>query len=334
MARDNGKHGPEIRDTLDGVRCSAVTLGAGQGASAGGTAARRTPARPALLREILLLVTLFIAYRLGRLAITGHDDLAIANAWRVWDVERLLMLPDEETLQDWALQWPDLLKAANWYYVVVHFPVTLAFLAWGWLRRPPAEYRWARRLIITLTGFAMLLHVVMPLAPPRMLGSLGFLDTMAAFGPSAYSGGAATVANQFAAMPSLHVGWALLIALVVVRTAKSPWRWVVVAHPVITTLVVVVTANHYWVDAVAVALLLGLVLLVTPRPAAVPPSRLWLRVTGRGQAIETTNTGSVVGWSEPDAGSTLTPTASSGPMPVMTAVTSPPRPRTPADCES
>ena len=104
---------------------------------------------------------------------------------------------------------------------------------------------------------------------------------MAAFGPSAYGGGAATVANQFAAMPSLHVGWALLIALVVVRTAKSRWRWIVVAHPVITTLVVVVTANHYWVDAVVVALLLGLVLLVTPRPAAVPPSNLWLRLTGR-----------------------------------------------------
>ena len=330
-----------------------MTLGAGEGAPASTTEARRPTPRPALLREIILLVTLFVAYRLGRLAITGHDDLAIANAWRVWDVERLLRLPDEEMLQDWALQWPDLLKAANWYYVGVHFPVTLAFLAWGWLRRPPAEYRWARRLIITLTAFAMLLHVAMPLAPPRMLSSLGFLDTMAAFGPSAYGGGAATVANQFAAMPSLHVGWALLIALVVVRTARSRWRWIVVAHPVITTLVVVVTANHYWVDAVVVALLLGLVLLVTPRPAAVPPSKLWLRLTGRSPirslepqpvpaqardssqaAMVTRKTGSLVGWSEPDAGSTLTPTASSGPIPVTTPVTSPPRPRTPADCES
>ena len=128
------------------------------------------PGRPGLVREILLLAAVFLVYRLGRLAITGHDDLAIANAWHVWDVERLLRLPDEETLQDWALQWPDLLKAANWYYVGVHFPITLAFLAWGWLRRPPAEYRWARRLIITLTGFAMVLHVAMPLAPPPAAG--------------------------------------------------------------------------------------------------------------------------------------------------------------------
>jgi hypothetical protein len=140
------------------------------------------------VREIALLGSLFIAYRLGRLAIAGHDDLALANAWHVWDVERVLHLPDEENLQSWLLQWPSVLKAANWFYVTVHFPVTLAFLAWGWLRRPPEEYRWARRLIITLTAFAMVLHTAMPLAPPRMLSSLGFVDTMAVFGPSAYDG--------------------------------------------------------------------------------------------------------------------------------------------------
>jgi hypothetical protein len=235
--------------------------------------------RPRLVGEVLLLAGLFLVYRLGRLAITGHDDLAIANAWRVWDVQQLLRFPNEEALQDWVLQWPELAKAANWYYVAVHFPATLAFLAWGWLRRPPEEYRWARRLIITLTALALLLHIAMPLAPPRMLSSLGFVDTMTVFGPSAYSGDAATVSNQFAAMPSLHVGWALLIAVVVIRTARSRWRWATIAHPVLTTLVVVVTANHYWIDAVVSALLLGLVMLITPRPDVVLPSQLWRRLT-------------------------------------------------------
>src|SRR5687767_2370836 len=237
--------------------------------------------RPRLVPEVLLLVGLFLIYRLGRLAITGHDDLAIANAWRVWDLQRLLRFPDEEAWQDWVLQWPGLVKAANWFYVAVHFPATLAFLAWGWLRRPPEEYRWARRLIITLTALALLLHIAMPLAPPRMLPGLGFVDTMTVFGPSAYSGDAATVSNQFAAMPSLHVGWALLIAVVVIRTANSRWRWTTIAHPVLTTLVVVVTANHYWTDAVVSALLLGLVLLITPRPRAVASSQLWRRLTRR-----------------------------------------------------
>ena len=143
----------------------------------------------------------------------------------------LLRLPNEELLQQWALQWPDLLRAANWYYVAVHFPLTLAFLAWGWLRRPPEEYRWARRLIIILTALALVVHVLMPLAPPRMLSSLGFLDTMAVFGPSAYGDSTATIANQFAAMPSLHVGWALLIAVVVVRTTSSRWRWIAAGAP-------------------------------------------------------------------------------------------------------
>src|SRR5688572_10974568 len=81
--------------------------------------------RPRLVPEVLLLVGLFVVYRLGRLAITGHDDLAIANAWLVWDLERLSRFPDEEALQDWFLQWTGLVRGANWYYVAVHFPATL-----------------------------------------------------------------------------------------------------------------------------------------------------------------------------------------------------------------
>lgn len=237
--------------------------------------ARYQARRPPLVREIALVAGLFLVYRLGRLAITGHDQLAVSNAWWVWDVERTLRLPDEELFQQWALQWPDLLKAANWYYVGVHFPLTAAFLVWGWLRRPPAEYRYARRLLSLLTGLALIVHVVMPLAPPRMLRSLGFLDTMAVFGPSAYGDSTATIANQFAAMPSLHVGWALLIAVVVIRTARTPMRWVAVLHPTITVLVVVATANHYWIDAIAAALLLLVALVVVPQPYGPSPLSAW-----------------------------------------------------------
>lgn len=287
-----------------------------------------------------------MVYRLGRLAITGHDDLAITNAWWVWDVERYLRLPNEELLQQWALQWPDLLRAANWYYVAVHFPLTLAFLAWGWLRRPPEEYRWARRLIIILTALALVVHVLMPLAPPRMLSSLGFLDTMAVFGPSAYGDSTATIANQFAAMPSLHVGWALLIAVVVVRTTSSRWRWIAVAHPAITVVVVVATANHYWVDAIAAALLLLIAIAVTPAPwGPAPAAVVWrqvrdgrapvpvgqARASAPAQAVSTRSTTSPVGVSEPPLGSTVTARASAADTSSTTAASWPPRPRTPAD---
>ena len=274
IAGRSGGPGTEVHRGGSGARGSAGGAVAGDPAAPGGAGALTR--RPPLVREIALVAGLFLVYRLGRLAITGHDQLAMTNAWWIWDFERTLRLPDEETFQQWVLQWPDLLKAANWYYVGVHFPLTTAFLVWGWLKRPPAEYRYARRLLSLLTGLALVVHVVMPLAPPRMLSSLGFLDTMAFFGPSAYGDSTtATVANQFAAMPSLHVGWALLIAVVVVRTARSPWRWVAVLHPVITVMVVVATANHYWVDAVAAALLLLLALAVTPQPYAPSPISSW-----------------------------------------------------------
>ena len=223
-------------------------------------------ARPNLLRETVLLTALFLVYRFGRAMIAGHVNAAMINAGGVWEVERLLRFPNELVFQQWALRWPDLVEAANWYYVGVHFPLTALFLAWGYLRRPPNEYRWARRLIITMTGLALLIHTAMPLAPPRMMSRLGFVDTMATIGPSAYEGGAATVANQFAAMPSLHVGWALLLSVVVIRTTKLRWRWLTLAHPAITTLVVVVTANHYWLDALVAAALLAVTLAINPRP--------------------------------------------------------------------
>jgi hypothetical protein len=117
-----------------------------------------------------------------------------------------------------------------------------------------------------------------------MMSRLGFVDTMATIGPSAYEGSAATIANQFAAMPSLHVGWALLLAVVVIRTTTTRWRWLTLLHPAITTLVVVVTANHYWLDAVVAAVLLAMTLAMNPRPtlqtsldaeaSAVPQPRL------------------------------------------------------------
>jgi hypothetical protein len=290
-----------------------------------GANARR---RPSLLREVALILGLFMVYRVARLAITGHDDIALSNAWWVWSVERAMRLPDEVLLQQWALQWPDLLKAANWYYVIVHFPITLGFLAWSWWRRPAAEYRWARRLITGLTALALVVHVLMPLAPPRMLSSLGFLDTMAVFGPTAYGGDAAKLANQFAAMPSLHVGWALLIALVVVRTLPGRARWLMVLHPTVTVVVVVATANHYWVDAIAAALVLAVALALVPTPyGPAPVARLWSWV----QAISARSTSSPVGMVEPPDGSMVSPSASVGRMPSTNASSSPPRPRTPAD---
>lgn len=277
-------------------------------------------ARPPLVREALLLVVLFAVYRLGRALIDGHVNEAMLNAHSVLEFERAWFFPNELLVQQWALQWPDAVRGANWYYVGVHFPLTAFFLAWGWWRRAPEDYVWARRLIIMLTAMAFFIHALMPLTPPRLMSEFGFVDTMAVIGPSAYEGSAARIANEFAAMPSLHVGWALLLAVVVVKTSTSRWRWVSVVHPIITSLVVVVTANHYWVDGLVSGALLLLAMKVTPRPARQAESFI-------------TISGFPDGFSEPPRGSTVTPTASPGSSPGTKCSTTPslPRPRTPTD---
>jgi hypothetical protein len=101
-----------------------------------------------------------------------------------------------------------------------------------------------------------LLMQMVQVAPPRLIGIPGLVDTGAVVGPTVYNSFTANIADQYAAMPSIHVGWAVLISVAVVRCSPSRWRWLAVYHAVLTTFVVVVTANHYWMDGiVAVALL-------------------------------------------------------------------------------
>jgi hypothetical protein len=208
--------------------------------------------------ELVLLFSMFVAYRAGRLLTIDHTSAAFANAREVWHVERLLHLPMEQDVQGWLMHSARLAELANTYYAVVHFPATVGFLVWMFLRRP-AHYFWVRRALIILTASALFVHVVFPLAPPRMRPDLGFVDTGALFGPNLYGPPeAGSIANQFAAMPSLHIGWALLVALGLIVATRSRWRWLWLAHPIITILVVVGTANHWWLDgAVALVLLAG-----------------------------------------------------------------------------
>src|SRR4051794_9089144 len=217
------------------------------------------------LLELALVMVLFELYRLGRLIARGESAAAYSHALEVHHLERIMHLPSEATVQglvpsDW------LLHAANVYYFSVHFPAMIAFLVWGYLFRPRSQYHWARNLVIALTCSALVVHIAFPLAPPRMFPQWGFIDTMATFGPNAYAGTSGTLANQFAAMPSLHIGWAALIAYVIHRTGPRWLAWVATAHLAVTVLVVVVTANHYWLDGFVALMLLGLAIIVLPPP--------------------------------------------------------------------
>ncbi|TLS44673.1 inositol phosphorylceramide synthase [Streptomyces montanus] len=219
--------------------------------------------RPPLVRELLLVAGLFLVYKLGRQLATGHAGEAFDNAHRVWDLERTLRLPGEGAVQSGLLHSDTLVHLANLFYATVHFPATAAFLIWLYLRRP-AHYVWARRVLAAVTAAALVLHLAFPLAPPRMLATAGLVDTGQAYGPTVYGASpeADSLSNQFAAMPSLHFGWALMVAIGLIVATKSRWRPLWLLHPLLTLLVIVGTANHYWLDAIVAAALLGIVLAV------------------------------------------------------------------------
>ncbi|MDG9708768.1 phosphatase PAP2 family protein [Streptomyces sp. DH10] len=223
-------------------------------------------ARPPLVRELLLVAGLFLAYKLGRQLATGHTGEAFRNAYDVWDFERAVRLPGEGAVQSLLLHGDGLAHLANTYYAAVHFPATAAFLIWLYLRRP-AHYVWARRVLAVVTAAALVLHLLFPLAPPRMLAATGLVDTARVYGPSVYGSPATdSLSNQFAAMPSLHFGWALMVAVGLIVATRSRWRRLWLLHPLLTLLVIVGTANHYWLDAIAATVLLGLTLAAVHLP--------------------------------------------------------------------
>lgn len=216
------------------------------------------------------MIGLFIVYKFVRLLILGRVDTAFDNAWEIWDLQRALDLPNEAALQHALLDKELLLRASNSYYAYVHFPATGVFLVWVYLRRP-MYYLWTRRIIAGLTAAALGGHILMPLAPPRMLTGTGMVDTGRLVGPAVYGdAGTSTLSNQYAAMPSLHVGWALAIAVVLITVTRTRWRWAWLLHPLITVFVVVITGNHYWLDGIAAAGILAVVLLYCPWPGKEP----------------------------------------------------------------
>jgi hypothetical protein len=218
--------------------------------------------------QVALLAILFVGYQLGRRLAEGDEPRAFDNASELWHVERLLHLPSEQTMQQLALRSIELIKFANDYYIFVHFPVAIGFLAWVFVRHRDHWSR-VRNVIILATGAALVIHIVYPLAPPRFLPSVvpgvDLIDTGLHYGPTAYSSGD-TLANQYAAMPSLHVGWAILEAWAIITILRSRWRWLALAQPILTTLVVVVTANHYWLDGALGGLLVFAAVMVTSEP--------------------------------------------------------------------
>lgn len=228
------------------------------------TAALRVTRKPRLTsisvftQETALVIGLFALWQYaGSFEVMGPGG-ALGRARWIWHVERVLRMPSETAVQRVFLPHPLLVQFFNLYYDVLHFPVLIACLIWlfVWHR---SSYGWWRTTLVAFTGLSLLVQLI-PLAPPRMLPATGLVDTGVLYHQSVYSGVTGFNADQLSAMPSVHVGWAILVAIAIVATARGRWRWLAILYPVMTTLAVVVTANHFWLDGVGAALILAVVL--------------------------------------------------------------------------
>ncbi len=210
--------------------------------------------------ETAVVLALYALWqKAGDFAVT-HATGAVSHAMWVWRAERTAHLPRELSVQHLVLPYPSVVRALNVFYAVVHVPALIVFLIWLYFRHRDAYPHW-RNVGALLTGACLLIQMI-PVAPPRLLPQLGFVDTAVRYGESVYGPNGIRIAPQLAAMPSVHVGWAVFIAVVVIAVSDSRWRWLVVLHPALTVLAVVATANHWWLDGIVASALLPLAMVV------------------------------------------------------------------------
>jgi hypothetical protein len=202
-----------------------------------------------LLRQLLLFAGAYYAYRIVRGIVDSQATQAFENARTLVDLERATGTFFEPALQRWTEGQEWLMWVANTMYVQSHFIVTTAFLIWLYLARNHAFY-FVRNMFMIAMGLALVGYVAYPTAPPRFLTEWGFSDTVAEFVGEKAEMGASLLYNPYAAVPSMHVAFALMIAVPAIslvrhQTLKLLWGF----YPLLVTFVVVATANHWWIDA-------------------------------------------------------------------------------------
>ena len=234
-------------------------------------------------KELLIVAIFYAIYTMirnqfGSALVNGVDVPlhSFTNAVRVIRIERALGLYHEESIQDFFLPYTWLIETMNTYYGTAHFFVTLGVFILLFKRRPDVFGQW-RNTLAAMTGLAIIGFVLFPLMPPRLLDApcpsatggfggaciehelrnyngatnFGFVDTIAEFGgPWAFNEGpAASLSNQYAAMPSLHIGWSTWCVFALWPLAKKRWKRIVLfLYPATTLFCIVVTGNHFWLD--------------------------------------------------------------------------------------
>jgi hypothetical protein len=201
-----------------------------------------------LLRQIVLFCGAYYVYRIVRGIVVDRVPTAFANAHEIVHLERGLGIFPEPAIHRFAERYEAMTDVASWMYVNSHFVVTTLTLAFLYLRRNDAFY-FVRNMFMVAMGIALVLYVAFPTAPPRLLPELGFSDSVAAF-TGVSSSSSDLLVNPYAAIPSMHVCFALMLSVPMARLVRH--RWAAVAwriYPLVVTWVVIATANHWWFDA-------------------------------------------------------------------------------------
>jgi hypothetical protein len=237
--------------------------------------ARRVLTRPNVLLELMLIRVTYAAYGQVRMVVTADRATAEQHGHQIHSLEKRLSIDIEHWANHAVVEIDWLRGFLDFSYVSFHFAVPLAILGVLYARRP-VDYRWARSALGIATLLGLLGFWLYPLAPPRLMPGLGFIDTV--HGVQDFSqpdyGAMTELTNQYAAMPSLHFGWALWCGIVIAVMAPRWWMKVLgLLHPLLTGSAIVATANHWVLDAAGGAVVVGAgfgltYLLMGPRAAA------------------------------------------------------------------
>lgn len=215
--------------------------------------------------EAGLIGVAWVAYQLVRGVVEGgRVEVAFSNADSLIQVERSLGILWEVQLQSLIVGHAFLIDFFNWIYIWGHLPVVGALALWIYLFRPKIFARYRNAFLIS-GAIGLVFFMTVPMAPPRFIADAGFIDTITLHDKVYHALQHPAFVNQYAAMPSLHLGWNLLVGLAVFETTKL---WIAKAFglfmPVPMAAAIIFTGNHYILDAIAgVAVALAALWLAT-----------------------------------------------------------------------
>ena len=226
------------------------------------------------MRQLALFGGAYCVYQIVRGLVSGEQGIAFSNAQHVIHLERSLGAFFEPGLQQAILSHHWLVDIANFFYLNCHFVLTTAFLVWLYLKRNDNFY-FVRNMFLVAMGLALVGYGLFPTAPPRLVPNAGFVDTVGALTHANHSSLTSFLVNAYAAVPSMHIAFALMIGVpgfVLCRTPAARMWWS--TYPMLVFFVIVVTGNHFWFDAAAGAAVACMAAVAATQLARLRP-RVW-----------------------------------------------------------